>query len=137
MIIDSTCTLSPMIFQKYNSKLLSLPAPKLRDSSDCIRAMLKTVDEMWYKLANNPKRLERCTALKQEILQLYERAKIKEKEREAEKDHKTQEFGYYVTLRSALDRDVYWRLRFGRKAGSFKTEFRRNHAIRKTQEVRR
>lgn len=135
MIIDciSNLPLPPMILQKYDAKLLSRPTPKLRDSSDCILAMLKTVDELWYKLANNPKRLERCEALKKEILYLYERAKIKEKEREEEADHKTQGFGYHVALPTPLDSDVYWRLRFGRKKGSHSHEFRSNHAIYKAK----
>ncbi len=108
------------LIQYFNAKLLSLPAPKLRDSTDCIRAMLKEVEKMWYKIENNPRRLARCEDLKQEILQLYERAKIKEKEREDQTDHKTQEFGYHVAMPEKLDRDVYWRLRFGRKEGAFK-----------------
>ncbi len=136
MIIDTIVDLTPLILQHFNSKLLSFPAPKLRDSTDCIRAMLKQVEKMWYKIENNPHRLARCEALKQDILQLYERAKIKEKEREAETDHKTQELGYHVACDEALDRDVYWRLRFRRKGGAFKTELRRSNAVQKAQRVK-
>jgi hypothetical protein len=99
--------------------------------------MLNTAEKMWYKLKNNPKRLARCESLKQEILQLYERAKIKEKEHESQKDHKTQEFGYHVALDKTMDRDVYWRLRFGRKSGAHRYKFRNNNAVRKVQKARR
>jgi hypothetical protein len=127
----------PIISQTFNAKLLSLPAHKLRDSTDCIAAMLKTVEKLWYKIQNNPRRLARCEALKQEILHLYERAKIKEKEREGETDHKTQGFGYHVAMDEKMGRDVYWRLRFGRKSGAHRYDFRSNDAVQKVQGVKR
>jgi len=132
-MITTTCLVPPLIRQFFNSILLSTPHPKLRDSSDCILEMLKTVDQLWYKLKNNPKRLARCEALKKEILHLYERAKVKEKEREGQTDHKTQEFGYHVALDSPMDRDIYWRFRFGRKSGAFRPQFRSKYAIHKAK----
>jgi hypothetical protein len=135
MIIDSITQIPVSIRQHFDPKLLSCPVPKLRDSCDCIQVMLNNVEKLWYKLQNNPERLVRCEALKKEIMVLYERAKIKEKERESQKDHKTQEFGYHVALPKTLDRDVYWRLRFGRKGGSFKHKFRGSNAISKIQKA--
>lgn len=136
-MIETVASLAPLILQHFDSKLLCGPAPKLSDSSDCIAAMLKTVEKLWYKLKNNPSRLARCEALKKEILHLYERAKIKEKEREGQKDHKTQEFGYHVATPKTMGRDVYWRLRFGRKSGAFKPKFRNNHAFHKVSRAKK
>lgn len=119
----------PQILQCFSQVLLTAPMPKLRDGCHVFETMLKTVEEMWYKIENNPRRLARCEALKQEILELYERAKIKEKEREGQKNHKTQKFGYHVTLPKAVDRDVYWRLRIGRKEGARFSKNRRHGKI--------
>jgi hypothetical protein len=133
MRIETTCILSPIIKQYFNPKLLSVPTTKLRDWTGTFEIMWKEVLKLWSKLDNNPQRKARCESLKEEILQLYERAKIKEKEREAEKNHKTQEFGYHVAVPTSLDRDVHARLAIGRKRGSFKPQFRRNHAIHKAK----
>ena len=127
----------PIIRQYFSHRLLLTPTPKFRDCCDIFEEMLQTIDEMWYKLKNNPKRLQRCEALRKKILQLYERAKTKEKEREAEKDHKTQEFGYYVAIPTPMGRDVYQRLRFGSKSGAVRFKFRPNYAIPKTSRVKR
>jgi hypothetical protein len=131
MIIDCISSLPPPIEQFFNRLLLSAPAPLFRDSSQTIDLMLKEVNKLWKRLDCNPLRKARCEALKQEILELYERAKIKEKEREGQTYHKTQEFGYHVALPKTLDRDVYARLRIRRKGGAFKHEFRPNYAISK------
>lgn len=128
--------LHPEIKQQFNAKLLSTPTLKFGDNSSCIAAMLKTVEKLWYKLRDNPKRLARCEKLKNNLVFLYERAKIKEKRREAEANHKTQEFGYHVALPTPLDRDVHSRLRFGRKSGAFKFRIRANYAVHKIQRAK-
>lgn len=110
-------SLTPMISQSYNALLLSFPSPKLRDSCETILKMLEEIEKMWHKLDSNPIKKERCQNLKLEIIELYERAKVKEKERETEKDHKTQGFGYFIDKPEKIDRNVYWRLRFRRKTG--------------------
>jgi hypothetical protein len=137
MIVESTVVLPPLIQQFFSRTLLSLPIPKCRDSCHTIERMLAEVNKMWKRLRNNPQRLTRCEKLKEEILELYERAKIKEKEREAEEDHKTQEFGYHVAYDQALDGDVLSRLMFGRKSGSFKHKFRPDNAFSKIRRARR
>jgi hypothetical protein len=118
-----------MILQQFNSDLLSLPSPKLRDWSDSFEYMWKEVLKLWKKLEENPQKKLRCELLKAEILELYERVKVKEKEREGQTDHKTQGFGYFVAIPKGLAEDVHVRLKFGRKAGSFKHEFRKNNAF--------
>lgn len=137
-MIEQITTLPPQILQFFNAALLSTPAPKLRDSCDTFDRMWKEVLKLWKRLDGNPQRKQRCEALKQEILELYERAKAKEKEREAEKDHKTQEFGYRVAVPEGLAEDVHARLDLGRKGGSFRHKFRENNAVQKVQKrVRR
>lgn len=128
-MIDSASIVPPIIQQYYNRMLLCTPTLKFGDACHTFEFMWKQALKLWYKLDANPKRKERCERLKQEILEIYERAKIKEKERESQKDHKTQEFGYFVALPKVLDRDVHARLRFGRKAGAFTTQFRSNYEV--------
>jgi hypothetical protein len=126
-------TIPPCIKKYFNPLLLQGPYPKFRDSCDSFEKMWQEVLKLWKKLENNPYRKARCKALKQEILNLYERAKIKEKERESQKNHKTQEFGYYVAVPKGMARDVYERLRFGRKSGAVRFKFRSNNAICKAK----
>ncbi len=109
----------PEIVQHFSHLLLSSPGPLLRDCCDTIQKMLTEIEKLWHKLDSNLIRKERCENLKKEILGLYERAKVKEKERETEKDHKTQGFGYSFVGYKKNDRDIYWRLKFGRKEGAF------------------
>lgn len=123
----------PKIEQHFNEKLLSVPCPKLRDSTETFDQMWCEALKLWKKVENNPIRKQKCELLKQEILELYERAKAKEKERESQKDHKTKGFMYSVAIPKGLAQDVYARLRFRRKAGSFSYLFRRNDAFRKIQ----
>lgn len=117
--MKTTVSLPPVITQRFDSMLLSYPTPDLRDSCKTIGIMLKEVEKLWKRIENNPAKKLRCEKLKQEIMELYERAKVKEKERQGQKNHKTQEFGYFIGLPKENDRDVYWRLRYGRKAGRF------------------
>lgn len=124
-------SLPPQIKQYFSSVLLSMPIPKLRDSCDIFERMWKEVLKLWYKLDANPQRNARCEKLKEEILELYERAKIKEKEREGQTDHKTQVFGYRVAAPKAMDRDTYERFAWGRKSAAFKHKFGRNFEIPK------
>lgn len=81
--------------------------------------MWKVIEAKWGKLEKCPAKKILCEELKKEIFDIYERAKTKEKEREAEKDHKTQEFMYSVDRATKLDEDVYCRLRLGCKTGAF------------------
>jgi hypothetical protein len=93
--------------------------------------MWREVLKMWKKVEKNPQKKRKCETLKSEIMELCERTKIKEKERESQTDHKTQGFGYCVALPTRLAEDVHARLRFGRKDGSFR------HAIQKVRRKRR
>lgn len=133
MIRESIVVLPPQIVQLFDSKLLCRPAPKLRDWSGTFEDMWKEILKLWKRIENNPIRKARCEQLRAEILELYERVKVKEKERESQKDHKTQEFGYHVAVPKGLAEDVYARLRIGRKTGSFRHEFRDNNAIYKVK----
>jgi hypothetical protein len=123
----------PDIRQKYNEALLSMPTPKLGHSLETFDYMWREIERLWHKLDSTPKRKRRCEVLKKEIFQLYERAKAKEKERQAEKDHKTQGFMYSVYGDSRMAQDVYERLRFGRKDGAFWCKLRENGSPRKVQ----
>ena len=134
-MIETIACVAPIIRQLFDRALLSHPAPKLRDSLLTFDRMWAQALKLWYKLDANPQRKARCDKLKEEILELYERAKIKEEECESQKGHKTQEFGYHVSVPQGLAQDVHGRLAFGRKDGSFKYVFRKNYAIPKIGKV--
>lgn len=123
--------LHPLILQMFNPKLLSTPAPRLRDWSGTFEYMWKEAMTLWGKIENNPQKKARCEKLKGEILELYERAKIKEKEREGQTNHKTQRFGYHIAISQGMARDIYTRLMFRRKSGCYREKFRKNYAFHK------
>jgi len=120
--------LPPSIKKFFSKDLLKAPYPGFYDSCITIQKMLNKVLKIWHKLDSNSIRKARCEKLKQEILNLYERAKIKEKERESETDHKTKEFGYSFAGNKRISGDIYWRLKFGRKKGAHSFN-RRNNEI--------
>lgn len=115
----TTVSLSPEIKQHFSATLLSTPTFSFRDSLRSFDIMWKEVEKLWKKLEKCPQKKIRCEALKKEIMELYERAKVKEKECEGQKDHKTQGFMYSVTVSSRMADDIYFRLRFGKKGGKF------------------
>jgi hypothetical protein len=135
--VETTRLFPPLVIENFSAALLNAIMPKLGDSCDTFERMWRRALELWHKLDANPKRKARCEQLKEQILELYERAKIKEKEREAEEDHKTQKFGYYVAHPQGLADDVLARLMFERKSGSYKHEFRNNNALQKTSRAKR
>jgi hypothetical protein len=137
MIIEKVQTLPPIIPQHFCAALLSSPAPNLRDWSGTFDVMWQEVLKMWKKVEKNPQKKRKCEALKSEIMELCERAKIKEKEREGQTDHKTQGFMYHVAIPSGLAEDIYTRLRFGRKGGSFRHRLGNNDPIQKIRRKRR
>lgn len=109
--------LPPLISQLFSRYLLSFPCPKFREGVHTLEKMINESKKIFKKVRNHPVKKERCKKIMSEIVELYERAKIKEKERESQKDHKTQGFGYSVGIYQKMDYSVYRRLVFGRKKG--------------------
>lgn len=137
MIVEHHVVAAPDIITLFDANLLSRPSPKLRDWSGTFDIMWKEALKLWKKVEAYPQKRERWEGLREEILELYEQAKTKEKERESEKDHKTQEFGYRVAFSQGLADDVFARLMFRRKDGSLRHQFRKNIAVHKNKKVRR
>jgi len=101
-----------MIQQYYDAKLLSGPAPKLRDTcTDLWTVYLWIKTQLMKKAENNPIRLKKLLELENQFLELYERAKAKEKEREEQKDHCTQGPFYRFKETGRNYRYVFRRLR--------------------------
>lgn len=128
MIIDNIL-LPPPIKQRFSSDLLSVPAHLFRDCCKTFDQMWKEAEKLWKKIIKNPEKYARCEELKAQIMELYERAKVKEKEREGQEDHQTQGFGYSVTVPSRLARDLYWRLRFRSKGGAPASMWGMHHKV--------
>lgn len=112
MTRETITILPPSIKQIFSTNMLSSPYPKFGDGVHTLEKMIQECKKLFYKFRNNPRKKERCENLMQEIISLYERAKIKEEERSTEKDHKTQGFGYFVTIPEKMDREIYRRLAF-------------------------
>ena len=135
-MISKKTTLPPQISQHYNSLLLSQPAPKFRETTETFEKMWEKVLKRWKKLDKCPAKKEKCEQLKLEILELYERAKAKEKEREGQTDHKTNGFMYSVHLPKGMANGVCQRLRFGREirifpfSGSHRAFYKARHKLK-------
>jgi hypothetical protein len=98
----------PLIKEYYSAKLLGIPAPKLREDSETLWHVWQNIEKfLWYKLRSCPAKKVKCEKLKQEFMELYERTKIKEKERESEKRHPTQMPLYYITRLGKQDEEAF------------------------------
>jgi hypothetical protein len=87
----------PLIREYFSSELLQTPHPKLREDSETLWYVWEYIEKnLWKKLDKQPIKKARCELLKQIFMELYERAKIKEKEREKETRHPTQVPFYYI-----------------------------------------
>ncbi len=105
--------LPPSLPQKFDSLLLSNPYTKFGDNLETFDRMWIKVLRRWANLEKNPTNKKKCEQIKLEIERLYERAKIKEKEREGQASHKTQRFMYSVFLPEGMARKVCSRLVLG------------------------
>lgn len=103
----------PSMMQHFDSLLLSHPAPKFRDSSDNFRNIFKWIARKHSKKAvKNKISNEKYIKFEMEYLELYGRIKKKEEEREAEKNHFTQGFGYCIRSTDKKNESIYRRLRY-------------------------
>lgn len=101
----------PKIIQYFNSLLLSTPA-KLRDDSQTLWMVYTYIkNKIMKKSKHDPKWVAKCQKLEQEFLELYERAKAKEKDAEGKTKNKTQEPFYRIISFDRGNRDVFKGLR--------------------------
>lgn len=102
----------PEVIQLYRRALLEAPLPQFRDTSkDLWRVYIWIVRKLIKKASYNPIRLKKCLELEQEFLDLYEQTKIKEKERQEQKEHHTQEPFYSFKETGRNYRKLFSRLK--------------------------
>jgi hypothetical protein len=106
-------SIPPQILQYFSSTLLSSPYSKFRDwSEDIWKVYLYVKEKLIPKCKNNPIRLKKTLELEKQFLELYERAKVKEKANEGKNQAKTEQFGYSFREFDRYNQRIFGRLRF-------------------------
>lgn len=100
----------PVIEQKFSKDLLSTPiwgfnAEKLKKICDWLERHINDSN-----VAMCPNRVNKLTSKYKEFMDLYERAKIKERENEKEKACKTHMFGYRPRIANRDRQHLFGRL---------------------------
>lgn len=93
-MIKTTCILPPEIRQLFDSCLLSRPAKFCEDSETLWLIYLYIKDNLENKTKKYPDWHQKFLKLEATFLELYERIKIKEKERKEDENHFTKELFY-------------------------------------------
>lgn len=115
MTITTSTTLPPFILQKFSRSLLSIPCPKFRDHPETLICIYRYIEKkLRKKTLKNEKRNNKYIGLSIEFMELYERAKAKEKELEKETKHITQQPFYFFGGPDKRYQNIFKRLRFKR-----------------------
>ena len=109
MIIETLCTLPPIIRQFFNKILLTCPCPELRDNLDKLWRMWLYI-ESTIRPNIIPSHREKFEALKNQFMDLYVRTLAKEKELKEETEAKAKEFLYHITMPDKRSGDIFFRL---------------------------
>ncbi len=97
----------PQIVQQFSSALLSNPM-KFNDDLDLFARIHFYINNKLMKKAKyNAIWEERCDKLEKEFLELYERAKVKEKESKKAYKNKTQEPFYRISFDNKSDENIF------------------------------
>lgn len=127
-MITVTTNIPPPILNLCNVNLLTAPIPKFRDDEEDVKDILDyLIAKKWYKLEKCPAKKRQCEQLKNEILEMYGRIKEKKKNGTAEKDNKTEGFGYYFSASKGYCWEILYRLKY--KARMYKYEQWNDHEI--------
>ncbi len=111
----SILILPPAVAQNYEAVLLCAPRPDFRDSSRTLERIKKyIIEKLLYRAGSNPIRKALCENLLKEFEELYERAKVKEKELKEKANHFTQRSFYSFKSVGRKDEEFFRRLKFRR-----------------------
>lgn len=109
---------APPIRMSFDPNLLSTAILKLNEDSETLYRIYQILKKKLMKRAErNPKQKKACEELEKDFLELYERAKAKEKDAEAAPKNVTQRSFYRIAGAKKNDRAIFER---------FKYAFRRN-----------
>lgn len=119
----------PRLQQSFNRFLLTTPMPIFRETSKDLKRILTFIEHrLWKKLGSCPGKQKKCEELKSQFMELYERAKTKEKELEAKTEHHTQRPFYSIGSIGEKDEKVFRRLTYRSCSYRF-SKFRENYEI--------
>lgn len=111
-MISCIHNLHPEIRQYFDRKLLSKPCPKLYDDSSFLWSIYQyIVLKLKKKCNNHPNRLTHFQKLEYQFLELYERAKAKEKELKEETGYAGKGPFYFISETSECHPYLFARLR--------------------------
>lgn len=119
--------LPPEIIERFSEILLEC-TPVYRDTSQILEKIYFYITKRLMKKSNyNPKWRAECEKLEEEFIELYERAKIKEKDAKTKEKNKTQEPMYRITFPNSSHGAIFDYFRYA----SYRTanEFRKNISI--------
>jgi len=108
MCSKSITVIPPKILEYYSHILLNNPI-KFRDDLEKIWNMYLYVKKILYKKVKNKIKLEE---LDKEFLEIYERAKKKEKDINTKTENKTKMPFYFITMPNKGDQNIFDRLRY-------------------------
>ena len=112
--IKTVNNLPPEIKQIFSYHLLA--EAKIGDSLESmIESYIYILNKLNHKVNNDPKRLQKFEEAKKEFLEVYERAKTKEKNLEATATVKTKRPLYFIEGLNKRDENLFKRLRSKRR----------------------
>lgn len=104
--------LPPQLIQQFNADLLKTPVPMMRDSTKDLWRMYEYINRNLRKKVKGDELIKKYERMEKKFLELYERAKVKEKELEKEARHHTQMPFYFFRNPDICSREVYRRFKF-------------------------
>lgn len=110
--IITITSLPPQVKQFYDSILLSKPTSKFYDDSELLWRVYTYIKlKLSKKSKYHPNSEIKYNQLEKEFLELYERAKTKEKDYERETGNQGQKFFYYIIITDRSHSKIFERLR--------------------------
>lgn len=109
-MITNISTIPPKIRQYFDQKMLSKPMPKMLEGCHTLWELFLYINSNLMHRSEGQVKREKCLALIADFLELYERAKTKEKELEKEETHHTQRPFYCIKSIGKKDERLLTRL---------------------------
>lgn len=108
-----TTVIPPKISQYFDKTLLSSPGVKFQDDSFTLWSIYTYIKNKLMKRAmNHPIRMKKLKELEEEFLELYERAKKKEKDLEGKAENVTKRPSYRITTAGRNGKEIYGRFKY-------------------------
>ena len=123
----TSTSLPSEIIQHFSRMLLTTPCKMGQDSSTLWEVYIYIKHRLLKRANHDPITKARCKQLEETFLDLYERAKTKEKNKDEASKNKTQVPLYYIECPDKRDETIFERLRYCR--GVLFPNMRKYHEI--------